>query len=70
MKYFQSALIAILVALALLDLGPAIGISDQWNAILTIFLGLAFTLLHGGNRPWEDAIGGIFWDNDSGELYQ
>lgn len=48
MKLLPGTLIVILVALALVDLGPAIGISDQLNAILTIFLGLAFTLLHGG----------------------
>jgi uncharacterized membrane protein len=40
-------MVALLVAIAVLSLGPVIGVGDDANAILTVIIGLAFTLIHG-----------------------
>ena len=40
-------MVALLAAIAILNFGPVIGVGDDANAILTVIIGLAFTLIHG-----------------------
>jgi uncharacterized membrane protein len=46
-KVLLGLMVALLAGIAVLNLGPIIGINGDANAILTLFIGLAFTVIHG-----------------------
>ena len=50
-------MIAALLFIAILDIGPLIGISDNDNAVLTLLAALIFVVVHGYIAPgWRKAI--------------
>src|SRR6187455_2437243 len=47
-RVLTGSMVVLLAGIAILNLGPIIGIDGDTNAILTLLIGLAFTVIHGG----------------------